>query len=632
MTLACALAGCASEPSGGRPWLHNIVFEGNAHVPKRDLTERIALEETSFLPLAPRKYFDPLTLEIDRERIETWYHAHGFFLARVVSMRVLPRDGESVDVAVKIDEGPRATVSAVELHGLDALPEKERLAVTRDLPLRQGVPFVHQEYLDERNLVLARLRAGGRAWATVKGEALVDRDAATVVIRIEATPGVEVRFGKVYVRGSTLTTQVERRSAIHEGDRFDPDALDATQSRLAAAGPFAAVRVTPTPRPGDPTIADVLVDVTPGARNDFRIGIGFGLEGDRQLVQIPVRYTRFGFLGGLRRLEVRGRAGYMALPTLWSPTRSGPVADVDVTLLQPDFLARNLLLRANAGYDLGVDYAFKYHGPRGAVGVDYLVANDRVQLSGSLNAQYLRFYSLTAPDVFENPLTARAFLGYTNPYPLLYVLEQVIWDHRDRPFDPRLGFYLWLTFEEGIPIGNGFLYQKLSPDVRGYVPLGSHVVVSGRLVYGHIFNEGSTASPITRRFYLGGSDSHRGFNYDRLSPQVVASDGTRIPVGGDSEFLAQLEVRTDVVRLGGNWLGLAAFVDAGDVPPIGSRLDLGQLNYAVGGGLRYRTVIGVIRFDMGVRLNRLSDFQPDGRPNPDPGQRFAFHLGIGEPF
>ena len=61
-------------------------------------------------------------------------------------------------------------------------------------------------------------------------------------------------------------------------------------------------------------------------------------------------------------------------------------------------------------------------------------------------------------------------------------------------------------------------------------------------------------------------------------------------------------------------------------------IDLGELHVAVGGGLRYKTAIGTIRADIGVRLNRLSDFEPDGRPNADPHQPVAFHLSIGEPF
>jgi dGTPase len=92
---------------------------------------------------------------------------------------------------------------------------------------------------------------------------------------------------------------------------------------------------------------------------------------------------------------------------------------------------------------------------------------------------------------------------------------------------------------------------------------------------------------------------------------------------------------------------LAAFSDVGDVtaPASGScgdkacepvpypkALDLSKLHLAVGGGIRYRTVIGTIRFDLGVRLNRLEVTEADGTENPDPGSRIAYHFSIGEAF
>ena len=60
-------------------------------------------------------------------------------------------------------------------------------------------------------------------------------------------------------------------------------------------------------------------------------------------------------------------------------------------------------------------------------------------------------------------------------------------------------------------------------------------------------------------------------------------------------------------------------------------LDLTNLHVAVGGGLRYRTIVGTIRFGLGVRLNRLALVEGN-LENPDPDQRVAFHISIGESF
>ena len=55
---------------------------------------------------------------------------------------------------------------------------------------------------------------------------------------------------------------------------------------------------------------------------------------------------------------------------------------------------------------------------------------------------------------------------------------------------------------------------------------------------------------------------------------------------------------------------------------------LEKLHYATGGGVRLQTPIGPLRIDFAFRLNRLTD----NDTNPDPGDRFVFHVTIGEAF
>ena len=91
-------------------------------------------------------------------------------------------------------------------------------------------------------------------------------------------------------------------------------------------------------------------------------------------------------------------------------------------------------------------------------------------------------------------------------------------------------------------------------------------------------------------------------------------------------MLGSGELRIDVTKIGGAWLDLVPFVDAGNVTMAFSDLGLSNLNVAVGLSVEYTTPIGVVRGGMGVRVNRLEG------DVPDPGQRFAYHITIGEAF
>ena len=53
------------------------------------------------------------------------------------------------------------------------------------------------------------------------------------------------------------------------------------------------------------------------------------------------------------------------------------------------------------------------------------------------------------------------------------------------------------------------------------------------------------------------------------------------------------------------------FVDTGNVFAHASDIDLGQLRTAVGFGVRYKSPVGPIRFDMGFKIN------------PEPGEAAA---------
>ncbi len=668
--LAVALLGSGCGSANQR-WIHKINFIGvkSQSINEKDLRSKLVIQQTSWFPFASKQYLDVFSMKTDEKRIVAYYNEHGYLNARILATNLKNRGKRSLDLDIKVDEGPATHIDEVSVSGLDTLGDPGKKLLGR-LRVKRGDVYNEKNYLDSKAALAADLQERGHAWAEVKGVADINRDARLATLHYTINPGPLVTFGDVRVEGTRVVSpkDVIRQSGIIRGEPYRPVALDDARGKLYNLGLFSSVRPDLVHDPAHPDVADVKITVNETKLRELRLGAGLGFESQRTDVHVVGIYTQRNFFGGLRTLRFSVQPGYTALPAFWNIVDQGPTLIAEGVFTQPDVLWRYAEFKWTVGYDLGIEYGYHYHGPRTQLALRRPLWRDRIHLGLSYNFQYLGFFDVD-PN-FTNPdPTQRALLGTLDlsllkgqDYRLGWWQEDFSLDLRDASVDATRGGYLGVTLEEGgVYAGGAFTYEKIVPELRGYLPLGGRVVLAARVLYGKMFVH-SDSSPITRRFYLGGPDSHRGFNYNRLSPQLitcvqsapihiggplgqkpptttntVCRDTLQIPVGGEEMFLGQVEARVNLVRLFGFWLGAATFLDLGDVTNQG--IDFTNLNYAVGGGLRYKTIIGTLRFDLGVRLNRL-DGPPGGLTenvgkiptNPDPGDRIAYHISIGEAF
>ncbi len=105
----------------------------------------------------------------------------------------------------------------------------------------------------------------------------------------------------------------------------------------------------------------------------------------------------------------------------------------------------------------------------------------------------------------------------------------------------------------------------------------------------------------------------RGYKQDSVGPR--ASDGTLI--GGDAMLNFNYEIRFSLPFK----LGLVGFLDSGMVWREPREMDLSELNYSAGWGIRYFTPIGPLRVDIGYKLD------PEGGEDP-----YEIHFTLGQIF
>ena len=192
----------------------------------------------------------------------------------------------------------------------------------------------------------------------------------------------------------------------------------------------------------------------------------------------------------------------------------------------------------------------------------------------------------------------------------------------DNLLDPRRGTSVSVSVEHVAPwLGSSFRYDEVGGELRGYVALGSRLGLAGKARYGTLSSENDASVPFSERFFLGGASTLRGWGRFEVSP--TSQDG--LPIGGRTFFETSAEVRLQVCC----GAGVVGFMDAGNVWTDAWRNPFGELRKTVGAGLRYQTLIGVIRGDFGYQLNPIEGLRIDGQPQT---RRWRIHLSIGHAF
>jgi outer membrane protein insertion porin family len=636
------LTGCAHTPPHrpGEEQLKAIQFEGNKQISDSKLGTGLALRRVEKRGGAP----DPYLVQIDADRIRGEYLRKGF-LDIDVRPRVERKD-ELATVIYTVEEGERAKTQ-VAISGLPSdVPASD---VRAKLPLADNAPFDYEPYDLAKPLLLGVVQDKGYARAKLDASVIADRTTRTATVDLSYTPGPKCKFGNVEIAGATgeLAEAVQDRLALAPGQVYSTQAITQTQRNLYGFGRFSTVQVQPDQGTGD--TVGVKVSVTEGARRTVQLGGGFGLDPHGYEVRGRAGYSIAGWPFPLdtASLELRPAYAYVDPPGSYEP-RIRALARLE----RADLFWTYTKAQIDAGYNYLAVEAYTSYGPLARLGFETPVGTDKLKLRVGWSIERLDFRNISqlidpparAMDDQSSAIRAAMLetrLGLDKTAVIGQYLQALVVDLRDNPLETRLGAYGELRASEGTPLAGGaFTYVKLVSDVRGYVPLIAGAVLAGRARYGGIFAGGDTI-PVTERLFSGGATSQRGFGERRLAPHVTGKlydagdamtppkptgSNVTIPYGGGGLAEASLEARVPITTIKSMPLGFVTFLDGGDVSEAPGDLDLGNLHWAVGGGLRLMTVVGPVRLDVGYRLNRKTS------SDPEPGSSFAYHLTIGEAF
>jgi outer membrane translocation and assembly module TamA len=645
--------------------------------------------------------FDKLVLERDLQRVRRWYRARGFYDAEVRAGRVVDTDEGHVRVEIVVSEGEPVTVGAVEIVFRGAEPNEESVAALTELvtayrqePIDEAepAPRFDEERFDEMKGKLERaLTARGYAYAAARGKAAVDLATATASVRFTVEPGPICTFGEVRVEGlegledDIPVDAVLDAVAIEPGERYSSNKLDEAEGALGDLQVFSATLLEPqldTKRGGKKrrTRVPVVVHVSPIKLRGVKSGFGSEV-GSRIDFHAILGWEDRSFAGDLRRFTADFRPGLVLFPlsaeSIFDPpsdVRVLPEAAVDFGFVQPGFPERraNTIVTLGAriyrprtlpepeDFDSDRDNVVGYRELDGALGLDRRV---RFSALGGFSIYGAGFVKVQ----FDNPFSynlddpPEGFNNVLIPY-LDGTLALDFRHNRQGKHDPQnahSGVYLGVNLQLAA-LGDAEDF-RVSPDLRGYVPLGDRVVIAVRWTTGFLFPRnygdsllgGDGASEVDRArdlqllafrgYFSGGASSNRGYGFREVGPhevlpflsQITPSDA-RLPAGGLGLWELSGEIR---ILITDDFMGVL-FLDSSDVVRSLSDYRINYPHLSPGLGFRYVSQVGSIRFDLGVRppyLQQIGERHlPPEEGGPEDGDDeslpLAFHVAIGESF
>jgi outer membrane protein assembly complex protein YaeT len=619
------VAGCKEE---GGVKVTSMTFNGIGAVKPNQLKAVLATNASSKLPWGEKQYFSRQEFEADLKRIVAFYHDRGYPDARVTSSDVkLSDDQQSVAITLTISEGQPLVAERIELEGFDVLPPQRQARLDRTLPLKPGQPMDRALILASRETALDELKNHGYPYAVVRLDESPGAAERQRLLTISAEPGQLARHGGLEIQGnSSVGDQVIRRQlTFRQGDVFSQSKLLDSQRNLYALEVFQFANVQPVREESEkPLEIPTRITVTEGKHRKVNFSLGYGTE---EKARVEGDWRHVNFFGGARTVGVHAR--YSSLDR-----------GVRVNFLQPYFFSRH--------------YSFGLQGQYWHNDEPQFVMND----VGGRATITREFGSARRTGIGRRPTTTLSFT-YANEWEDYKVSEETLadptaWDDlialginpttgsgrgrrssisldagrntTNNLLDARRGYVAALHLEQaGQWLGGDFDYHELNGELRHYVSIANRLVLAVRARAGSIDGIGDTPEninvPFYKLYFLGGATNLRGWGRFEVAP--LTEGGT--PIGGQSFANFSAEVRVPI------WRSLSAvlFADAGNVWTNPWDINLNDLRYDVGPGLRYNTPVGPLRIDFGYQLNPIPGLMINGKPEE---RQFRFHFSIGQAF
>ena len=338
-------------------YIKSIEFAGNKNISSRKLRGVMQTKVKSILSLVTdRGILQKDILETDIDRLTAYYHDEGYMDAKVsLPNTVLEKDGFHISIA--LEEGERYMVSDVKMTG-DLLEDYEK-KIMKKLELKPKSYFSREKLRHDMDVITRAYMNEGYARVEVDPRVRRNIEDHTAEIAFNIDKKGSVRIGQIFVTGNTKTRDnvIRRELLIYEGDVYNGRKIEDSLTKLKKLDYFENVEIVPT----DTDVKDVMnlnVKVKEKQTGSLSVGGGFStMDGLFATAQIQQK----NLFGQGDYVSIKAYVGQLAQRYIFSYTKpwlfgtplSGGIDIYNWLRVYQDFTAETVGFKMRFGYPLG---------------------------------------------------------------------------------------------------------------------------------------------------------------------------------------------------------------------------------------------------------------------------------------
>ncbi|MCB1194817.1 outer membrane protein assembly factor BamA [bacterium] len=583
---------------GSQLRVNKISFEGVTAFPQKTLLKLMKTKKTGLWPfykLFKTGILDEEVFGDDLERLEGYYNFKGYLDARIVEVKRIPHPKKNrIELIIVIEEGPTYNVGTYEISGNAVFPTRSLQELVTSTPGSLYSPEKREKDIQSmRDFYYDR----GYIEAQIIAKVAFDPQTNAMNIHYKIEESGIFYVDKVSIQGNFKTKDkvIRRELLVIPGEVFNGSKIRTSQTRLQNTGFFEEVKAL-IEASEEQDKKTLVFDVKEKKTGSLSFGAGFSsidsFIGFAEVGQSNFDIFNFeNFQGAGQKLRFRFEGGDKRTNFL-------------ISFVEPYFLDKKVVFGFDAFLEESRYLSDDYDEDKGGVSFRLGKAIDAVS-----RGEVIVTIERVGVNVEDD--ASPELLMEDGDYNQVSVALKYDYDTRDRIVLPRRGRKTVAILKAS---GGTEGYARFDArNTNFFTPFSEYPEHIIQVIMAMGVADGLTGGgvPIFDRFFLGGPNNVRGFEFREIGPQDINDES----LGGELSLWSSIEYLYPIIeRVHG-----AVFIDWGNVYASASDLSDGAV-VGAGLGMRLMLPIGPIKLDYGFPIV-TDDNTDDAKP------RFHFSLG-----